>query len=576
MESAITSHRLKKSLIFSLALFCCFSLSTVSSAQEQAADSQQEEAQLSLRKTLRTREYQGKLIEGEERVVSRGDSWWRILIEEKGLSEKRFHRYLVIVAALNFHLKNPTALEIGDTIFIPMRPEEIVGIKVPSSEGSTPKVYRVKRGDHLFKIIRKELGIRRKKKILNTFMQIKELNPRKKNWNLIFVGERILFPGRSPAPVVGTVESRKPVVKVIGLDYGRNLLARNNPQLLEQLMGSLGYEMLREGEELLPLEEGTVRMNRDSYPVIHNSKTDRKVILDLEGKVPSSLQSKLEGQGSSVPIVKVKKNTSLHETVDSLLSSLGYQSMPSNQPIVVQDGGVGVQVKGEWMVTTPEDKNQKQEIYVISLTDESAKTPDYLKDYLSIKGMKLKEIVLPSENPTPVSVPLDHSRQEATDLIKSWPEDKNALVDALFEEFEIPFTIDHPLSVSLSAGIRLDVKADRFFEYQSSKIALIFQPTGNEVKRALRKNEDINVVELNLSAITSRGLITRFLNALRAQTVYREHRFSANENGVKDKFVLAVSGFLLSNRSLFLTDREIPKDLHQFFAKKGLRIVYFR
>ncbi len=149
-------------------------------------------------------------------------------------------------------------------------------------------------------------------------------------------------------------------------------------------------------------------------------------------------------------------------------------------------------------------------------------------------------------------------------------------MDTLLEEFEIPFTIDHPLSVSLSAGIRLDVKADRFFEYQSSKIALIFQPTGNEVKRALRKNEDINVVELNLSAITSRGLITRFLNALRAQTVYREHRFSANENGVKDKFVLAVSGFLLSNRSLFLTDREIPKDLNQFFAKKGLRVVYFR
>jgi hypothetical protein len=34
-------------------------------------------------------------------------------------------------------------------------------------------------------------------------------------------------------------------------------------------------------------------------------------------------------------------------------------------------------------------------------------------------------------------------------------------------------------------------------------------------------------------------------------------------------------GFLLANRGLFVTDREIPQSLHRFFFEKGLEIVYF-
>ena len=123
----------KSFLSLVVALSLGLSLPPLSSSQEQSSARQGEAAQLRLRKTpLKTREHQGKMVEGEERVVTQGDSLWRILIQEKGLSEKRFGRYLVIIGSLNPHVKKPDVLQVGQTIFIPIGPDEILGIEVAS------------------------------------------------------------------------------------------------------------------------------------------------------------------------------------------------------------------------------------------------------------------------------------------------------------------------------------------------------------------------------------------------------------------------------------------------------------
>ena len=80
-----------------LLVFLVMSLGTAGFAQE--AD-QRNPTQLNLRKSVYTREYQGKVVEGEERAVGRGDSLWRILVQEKGLPEKRFRSYLVVIRGL--------------------------------------------------------------------------------------------------------------------------------------------------------------------------------------------------------------------------------------------------------------------------------------------------------------------------------------------------------------------------------------------------------------------------------------------------------------------------------------------
>ena len=58
--------------------------------------------------------------------------------------------------------------EVGDSIFIPLRPDELLGAPAVSAKADVQrspslkvaiKEYRVKQGEHLYQILREQLGI---------------------------------------------------------------------------------------------------------------------------------------------------------------------------------------------------------------------------------------------------------------------------------------------------------------------------------------------------------------------------------------------------------------------------------
>jgi len=500
-------------------------------AQERAVKGEQAEApHLELRRTARSREYQGRTVDGEDRVVRRGDSLWRILIQERGLPQKSFGRYVILIGSLNPALKNPDMLPVGGTLFIPLEPDELLGVK-PVVEKEDSKIYRVKEGDRIASGVAK----------------------------------------RVPAAPKG-----RPVA-IVGLDYGQKISAQENLDLLASVMEALGQETNREGEEAVALSDGTMHLDRAAYPVIQNSKRGQKIILDLQSKISQSLRSKLEKEKSELPVVSLKKGVSLHETVSHLLSRLGYQSLPSSQPVVVQDQGVAIQVKGEWMAMPQEEGGAAPpQVVIITLTDDAGQAPAYLREYLALKGMNLKEIALPSSrNPAGSAAALgDDGPPQAR--IESWPADKTALIDAFLNDYGISFSSGSWLSVTLRDGIRIEAKADRLFEHGGKKVALSFRPVGDDVKKALQQGQGVRVVEMDPATQPARAVIGRLLTAVGEPATYREQRFQANDRGPKDKLALAISGYYLPQRSLLLTDREIPKELERFFFDKGMRVVRFR
>ena len=390
-----------------------FSFAPDAESQQSAPASLEERAtpQLELRKTMRTREYQEKTVEGEERVIAPGDSLWRMLIVEKGLAEKRFGRYLVVIAALNPDIENLNVLRVGEVLFIPLKPDEILSLR--SLAGPRPsahsrgagmqgdiQIYRVKRGDSLHTILLEQLDLAGKEDLRKTFKQVRQLNPGKRNWDLLYVGEMIRLPSPAPLAAVPRQETKEPnesVPEVAQLADASRLPARDNLFLLEQVLEALGNEILRDGEEVLPVADGAVRMDRASYPVVVNPKLEQKVILDLEDRIPASLRSRLARQRVAVPVVALTENASLKEIVSQLLSHLGFQALPQDRPVALRDGGAGLEIKGDWVVLAPEESNKAQEMLIISLTDPGEETPQYLRGYLSSKGMRLKEIVVPKQ-----------------------------------------------------------------------------------------------------------------------------------------------------------------------------------
>ena len=159
-------------------------------------------------------------------------------------------------------------------------------------------------------------------------------------------------------------------------------------------MESLGNEVRRDGQETLTLREGTVRVDRTSYPVVYNPKLQQRIILDPEEKIPDSLKSKLTDPSVYTAVFPVTRTSSLQESVNQLLSRLGYQSLPTDRPVVIQEAGISIEARGNWMALAPQENNKAQDIFVIALTDNPQDIPDYLRKELSNRGLHFKDILL--------------------------------------------------------------------------------------------------------------------------------------------------------------------------------------
>jgi hypothetical protein len=165
--------------------------------------SERETGRLTLQKTVITRSYGSTQVEGEQRTIGPGDSLWRILIQEKALSERRFSQYLNLVRALNPQIKRLDVLKVGDGLFVPLNPDEALGLELAANKGTTEsspprpaamREYRVKRGDALYLILRRELRITSDRELTLYMALLNDLNPQKKNWDILREGEILRLP----------------------------------------------------------------------------------------------------------------------------------------------------------------------------------------------------------------------------------------------------------------------------------------------------------------------------------------------------------------------------------------------
>jgi hypothetical protein len=203
MEGQVTSREnFYRHLLMFAAGFGGWSAIGFGYAQEKSAAPGQ--AEMSLRKSVNTREFQGQQVEGEERQIGRGDSLWRILVEEKGLPGQKFRSYLVVIRGLNPQAKNLDVLRVGDKIFIPLRVDGAVETaREPNQlKPGTTINYRIKSGEHLYQILRDQLKVTDERKVAQYYSLAKDLNPERKDWDTLLEGETIRLPtGRDRTPI---------------------------------------------------------------------------------------------------------------------------------------------------------------------------------------------------------------------------------------------------------------------------------------------------------------------------------------------------------------------------------------
>jgi hypothetical protein len=596
------------SLILFLAIHCgVLAVTCRSEAQSPpSTPSQSDPPELSLRKSVKSRDYQGRQYEGEERQIGRGDSLWRILVEEKGLPGQKFRSYLVVIRGLNPQVKNLDVLRIGDKIFVPLRLEQSAETRRPNEpagergqvETGATITYRVKAGEHLYQILREQLKLTDERKLAQYYSLVKDLNPQRKDWDTLLEGESIRLPALGGGRDIASAETAKappgktkletivapqlkaqPETETAPTPFdARQALrspAKENLPLLASVMEAMGNEMRQSGEEAVILKEGAIRFERSAYPVVYNSALRQRMVIDPDGKIPASLKAKLSDPNIATPVVAMANGISIQDAVTQSLAALGYQSLPNDRPVVIQEEGVIFEAKGSWMVLAPEVSNKPQEVYVINLVNQASEIPDYLQLELAKKGLLVRDVVLPASNTQPTRSQTD-APVLGSPQVKNWPRDKQAIVDALLLAYGITFGVGENLSVELNAGLHMEVRSDRVFELGGQRMGLFFHATEPEIRRSLQEKQGMKIVELDFKSLSTRELISRVLTLLGDQSTYREHRFSATSGSTQDRLMVKAWGFQLSKKPIFVTDRQIPAALQRFFFEKGLEIIYFQ
>jgi hypothetical protein len=579
---------------FCAAVLTPFSLGSAQVAPSTAAP------EMSLRKSVQSREFQGRQYEGEERQIGRGDSLWRILVEEKGVPGQKFRSYLVLIRGLNPQVNNLDVLRIGDKLFVPLQLESVDGLRAAQPASSirsgTPIEYRVKPGEHLYQILREQLKVTEERKLAQYYALVRDLNPERKNWDTLLGGEIIRLPaegaeqtqvaesGGKPASTAESFSATRSSPKAEEkksasvYDLQRSLLspAKDNLPLFSRVAAAIGIEMRQSGEEVVNLADGTVRFARSSYPVAYDSAFNQRVVIDPSSKISASLTAKLSEPTVATPVLSFGNGATIRDAVGQLFAGLGYQALPADQSIVIQEEGVSFEAKGDWIVLAPEINNKTQQMYVINLTEKANPTPTYLKSELAKRGLHLREVALkPDELTDPRNAESNQSVM-AGGQTKRWPRDKQELVDALLLLYGVTFGVAEKLPVELGNGLKMDVDVDRFFELGGQRTALFFGGGSPEVRKLLQEKQGIMPVVLDLASMSTRDIITRILNLLGDPTVYREHRFSAVGDALPDRITIRAWGFQPAKKTIFITDRQIPPTLQRFFFEKGLDIVYFQ
>jgi hypothetical protein len=573
-------------------------------AQEQAAP-RTEAPEINLRKEVGVREFQGRQISGEERQIGRGDSLWRILIEEKGVPERRFRSYLVVIRGLNPQIKNLDVLRAGDKIFIPIRLDDVEGVArraeagavsaAPASAAGTVN-YRVKAGESLYRILREQFKLTDERKLAQYTSLVKDLNPqRKRDWDTLYEGEILRLPASDrvdsvqkdagPGPAVSSQGRGSPLAGASppkpqdaplqpSAEQMIRSVARENMDLLVKVIEATGNEVQLSGEEVVRLPEGNVRFDKNNYPVIVNPALRQKVVVDPDGRIPGSLKAKLNDPSVGTPVVPLGGGVNVGEAVRQLLAGIGYQPLPNDRPVIVQEAGIAFEAKGNWMALAPAVSNKTQEVLVINLTEQHNEIPDYLIAALEKQGLYLRDVALPRTT-KPVASKLVPRQVKNSAPARDLPKDKREIVDALLSVFRIPFNASASIPVELRAGLQVDTRIDRVLALDGKRIGMFFRPADPEIRRALQERHDMTTAELNIDTLSSREVIARLLGLLGDPAVYSEHRFAAAEGAAGERLTLKAWGFRLNNRAMFVTDRQIPPALNRFFFEKGLEIVYF-
>lgn len=434
-------------------------------------------------------------------TVKRGDTISTIIRNIPGITEADLANNYQIIRKLNPDIKNINRLEIGQVIVLPGRPvtdgretlTQIAGADATSRVEH--KIYRIRKGDTLYKIIRREMKIP-SSDIPQTLQTIKSLNPGIRNVNRIYAGAVIRLPGETVfvkqtediEPVaperVLTVDRSVQPDKIIEVKEKKIMSHEARLAVLNQVMTQMNASVMTSGNYYLPIPNaGQVTIDCSKIPLVEFDD-NTIVFVDLEDRAHGNLKKMISDNWNNYFLVKIDKQDDVIAVLRKVINNTKHYSMIKSEKSIVIGSVPPVEVIVDWIILKTAQRQPRPIQGIRSMDDGDFLLPKSVKNYAEANGFIITEI---SEETGIVGKP---DELYALPPVPIFPiTSPKELSYALLSHLALNARKDVEVQIfdTVKDGFNLAIKADVLVETEDTKYIIYTQNLSQQFINALKQ-----------------------------------------------------------------------------------------
>ncbi len=531
---------------------------------------------ISLIKTAETqknlRKVGNKKVLTQVYTVKTGDHVSKIL-RKKGLAKQHtLHNLISIFKRLNPSLSNINLIHPGEKIIIPLKIVPLTGNSGRTEASQPEKIavsklrdmdlenYTVAPGDSLIKVIVARYDITLKKMYAEYLELVKQLNPAIKDLDLIYPGQKIRLPIYCPEVI------RRPIAAAMSPERKKSssLLARD----LSSIFLEIDEEWIQAGRHFIPLKSGgQIDLKAISFPII-NLKNGRRVIVDLNGKLPDEMTRIIESNWKNYQVVRLGEKDNLKSSLDKILRACNYPRVFKKGEPLQLGADIPLKITGDWIVTLPKTSSYKGVNFVVIdlIEDYRHHTPRVIKDYLKKSGVQVIDY--------PPADDIGLNANVSADILDS-AGDPSSLIESLLNLTKQPYStnVEIPAFQGQKTDFKLIVQADFLMKIKGSDAVIDLTGLDPEIISLLNEHE---IMVLSLAREKNPlAMVARTLDFLGIQSYSGPQTFMAAAGDDSRNITFELQGVIFSDpggNDIFVTPLDLPHEIAIFLSQKGYTI----
>lgn len=537
-------------------------------------------------------------------TVQPGDWVIKILKLRGEIASQDFPYFLQIFARINPHVRDVDRIRPGQQIFIPLREmppgtfqsQQSGLVTIPFVDLSTQagasresaSVYRVRPRDTISKLMTTRYGRYGSASYQEGVKQLRALNPRIKDLDLIFVDQVIFLPTpgsqagaiemQATAPVTTRPITQAPTPPPKALDQGpgdgsaHRGMAPSGVSALSEAAAMMEASLLDKGAYIFPTgKQGAVRINLAQTPVI-DLPDGQKVLLSGKKPIGDADLAAIQSQWKNFRQLSLPPSASLEQILDAVLDT-PEKGAPRKKTVQLNTGGATFRIRPKWLLDGPDSKtNPIRHICISPIASNDQRTPSGLVRYLAGQGVRIREVIAGGSG-SARSAPQKPQHAEKVSTIHVNADGHRQFVIDLLEAMGYSFTRNVAISFPY-AGIEVKAMSNLVTTRSGNPLFIDFGDLFGDAFDALA-NTGFNIIQVTAQDDT-RTIIDTLLTAL-DEPVSPQPTFLAAVRPERYNTRVSIPGFLMggeSEKRTLITTAPIAGPIQQLLNdQQQVRIV---